>query len=235
MPKLFRRTGKAAAEPSDLSIPDLPSPLMAALDRGLSVPTPVIAESVAKLRRAHPEESPTQIIDRLERRFLRTVTTSGAAVGMAAAIPAAGTGTAIAAVGGETALALSAAAVLALSLAEVYGIPLSDMEKRRTLVLSIAIGDGASDLLRGMAGKTGKSWASFMAKDVSVSSLKVLNSALTKKLLVKAGTKRGLVTIGKIAPFGIGAVIGASGNRAAGRRLITNSRAVLGPPPPRWW
>lgn len=235
MRKSSTRTDTTVTTPTDLSIPDLPSPLMSALDKGLAVPTPVIAESVAKLRRAHPEESPQQIIARLERRFLRTVTTSGAAVGMAAAVPAAGTGTAIAAVGGETLLVVSAAAVLALSLAEVYGIPINDMEKRRTLVLSIAIGDGATDLVRGLLGKTGKSWTSFMARDMSGASLKLLNSALTKKFLVKAGTKQGLVTIGKIAPFGIGAVIGASGNRAIGRRLIANSRVVLGPPPTRWW
>ena len=233
---LSKRIKAGAVEvPAELSIPDLPSPLLSALDRGLSVPTPVIVESVAKLRKAHPGESPAQIAERLERRFLRTVTASGAAVGMAAAIPAAGTGTAIAAVGGETALVLSAAAVLALSLAEVYDIPLNDMDKRRTLVLSIALGDGAMHLVRGLLGKTGRSWASFMALDMPASSLKVLNSTLTRKLLVKAGTKQGLVTIGKIAPFGIGAVIGASGNRAIGRRLIKNSRAILGPPPPRWW
>lgn len=220
---------------AESTIPHLPSPLLSALDRGLAVPTPVIAESVAKLRRAHPNESPAQIAERLERRFLRTVTSSGAAVGMTAAIPAAGTGTAMVAVGGETALVLSAAAVLALSLAEVYGIPINDLEKRRTLVLSIAVGDGAMLLVRGLLGKTGKGWASFMSKDMSASSLKLLNSALMKKFLVKASTKQGLVTIGKIAPFGIGAVIGASGNRVIGKRLIRNSREILGPPPARWW
>lgn len=229
------KNSPAVPEPGPaMAIPSLPSPLLSALDRGLAVPSSVIAESVLKLRRAHPNESPAQIAGRLERRFLRTVTTSGAAVGMAAAIPAAGTGTAIAAVGGETALVLSAAAVLALSLAEVYGIPISDMEKRRTLVLSIAVGDGAMLLVRGLLGKTGKGWASFMSKDMSTASLKILNSALMKKFLIKAGTKQGLVTIGKIAPFGIGAVIGASGNRAIGHRLIRNSREILGPPPARW-
>ncbi len=234
MPKLFRRTSQDVAVPEESNIPNLPSPLLSALDRGLSVPTPVVVEAVAKLRGEHPNESPAQIVGRLERRFIRAVTASGAAVGMAAAIPAAGTGAALAAVGGETALVLSAAAVLALSLAEVYGIPLNDMDKRRTLVLSIAIGDSSLSLVRNLLGKSGKGWRSFMAADTSTSSLKILNSALTKKFLVKAGTKQGLVTIGKIAPFGIGAVIGASGNRALGRRLIKNSHEILGPPPPHW-
>lgn len=234
MSKLPRRAGTNVATPAELSIPDLPSPVLSALDRGLAMPTPVIVESVAKMRREHPGDSPAQIAARLESRFLRAVTASGAAVGMTAAIPAAGTGTALAVVGGETALMISAAAVLALSLAEVYGIPLDNLEKRRTLALSIAVGDGAMHMVRGLLGKTGKSWTSFMAKDMSASSLKILNSALSKKLIVKAGTKQGMVTLGKLAPFGIGAVIGASGNRAIGRRLIKNSRTILGPPPPHW-
>ena len=117
---------------------------------------------------------------------------------------------------------------------DLDGIPITDLEKRRTLVLSIAIGDGSLLLIRGILGKTGKGWSSFMAKDVSASSLKILNSALLKKFMLKAGTKHGLVTIGKIAPFGIGAVLGASGNRVIGRKLINNARTILGPPPPRW-
>ena len=61
MSKLSRRASANVATPAELSIPDLPSPVLSALDRGLSLPTPVIVESVAKMRRANPGESPAQI------------------------------------------------------------------------------------------------------------------------------------------------------------------------------
>lgn len=210
-------------------------PLLAALDKGIAVPTPVIVESVARIRRAHPDEPPALIIARLEQRFLGVVTSSGAAVGAAASIPAAGTGTALAAVGGETAFFTAAAALLTLSIAEVYGLPVEDIERRRTLVLAVALGDSGTMLVQRAVERFGGGWLSILHPgQVPGTAVRVVNSALVRKVALKVGTKQGLVTIGKLAPMGIGAVAGAGGNRALGHVLIRNARKAFGTPPAQW-
>ncbi|MDG3015341.1 hypothetical protein [Speluncibacter jeojiensis] len=210
-------------------------PLLAALDKGIAVPTPVIVGSVARIRRAHPDEPPALILARLEKRFLDTVTSSGAAVGAAAAIPAAGTGTALAAVGGETAFFMAAAALLTLSIAEVYGLPVEDVERRRTLVLAVALGDSGTMLVQRAMERFGNGWLTVLYPgQVPGTAVRVVNSALVRKFALKVGTKQGLVTLGKLAPMGIGAVVGAGGNRSLGHVLIRNARKAFGPPPANW-
>ena len=39
------------------------------LDNGAQLQAPAVAKNVARFRRAHPEESPAQIIERLEKLF----------------------------------------------------------------------------------------------------------------------------------------------------------------------
>ncbi|OOK78794.1 conserved membrane domain protein [Mycobacterium kansasii] len=39
---------------------------------------------------------------------------------------------------------------------------------------------------------------------------------------------------GKLLPAGIGAVIGAIGNRLVGKKLVRNARSAFGAPPARW-
>ena len=40
--------------------------------------------------------------------------------------------------------------------------------------------------------------------------------------------------VGKLLPVGIGAVVGGVGNRAMGKKIISNARGAFGNPPPRW-
>ena len=83
----------AAAQISGKS-PDGRSTFEAALDHAVRIPSPVIRAHVDRLAARNPEASPEQILALLEKEFLRVVTSTGAAVGAAAAIPAVGTATA---------------------------------------------------------------------------------------------------------------------------------------------
>ncbi|NED69099.1 hypothetical protein G3I15_50090, partial [Streptomyces sp. SID10244] len=65
------------------------------LDRAQRLQGPAVAKYVRNLRTAHPEESPAQIITRLEKTYLTAVTGSGGAVGATAAVPGVGTMTAL--------------------------------------------------------------------------------------------------------------------------------------------
>jgi hypothetical protein len=208
--------------------------LMGVLDKGVEVPGPVISAAVEKLRRSHPDETPAQIVERLDRRFLNTVTASGAAVGAAAAIPGVGTVTALLATGGETALFLAAGAFYTLAIAEVYGMPVEDIERRRALVMGIALGNSGAMIVEKTALRKGKSWADSVTKAIPGVSLGKLNTALAKRLLFRLAKTRGFMTVGRVAPFGIGAVIGGASNRALGKGMILSAQRAFGPPPLNW-
>ncbi|NDZ96422.1 hypothetical protein G3I13_11055 [Streptomyces sp. SID6673] len=204
------------------------------LDRAQRLQGPAVAKYVRNLRTAHPEESPAQIITRLEKTYLTAVTGSGGAVGATAAVPGVGTMTALGAMTGETAFFLEASALLALSIAEVHGIPVHDSERRKTLVLAVALGEEGVVALGRLVGTQGGALRRLGGAAIPGGGLGKLNKTLVNKLTKKYAIKRAPLVFGKLMPAGIGAMIGGIGNRALGRRVITNSREAFGPPPTTW-
>ena len=82
-----------------------------------------------------------------------------------------------------------------------------------------------------MAGRTGQHWVDLLPDVIPMSSITAINKTLGRWFLTRYGRKQGVLAIGRVAPFGIGAVIGAGGNRAFGRRVVDTSRRVFGPAP----
>ncbi|MXP23179.1 hypothetical protein GIY30_17715 [Gordonia sp. HNM0687] len=204
------------------------------LDRAQRLQAPAVARYVRTLRTAHPEESPKQIIARLEKLYLTAVTGSGGAVGATAAVPGVGTMTALGAMTGETAFFLEASALLALSVAEVHGIPVHDSERRKTLVLAVALGEEGVVALGRLVGTRGGALRRLGGASIPGGGLAKLNKTLVNKLTKKYAFKRAPLLFGKLMPAGIGAMIGGVGNRALGRRVISNAREAFGPPPATW-
>lgn len=204
------------------------------LDNGSRLQGPAVARYVDRVRRAHPDESPAQIIGRLEKMFLTGVTGSGSAVGATAAFPGVGTLAAVGAVGAETVFFLEASALLTLAVASVHGIHPHDHEQRRALVLAVALGEAGMEVVSKAAGTTTKNWSAAVTGRIPGSKLKVLNNSLVEKFIRKYFAKRSALIVGKLVPAGIGAVIGGAGNRALGKRTISNARAAFGPPPAQW-
>lgn len=208
--------------------------VMKMIDRGVHVPGPIIANFVQNLRQKHPDETPAQIIARIDSFYLNTVTASGAAVGATAAVPGIGTVAALAAAGGETAVFVATSAFYTLALAEVYGLPLEDVERRRALVMSIALGSSGSVLAEKAAMRKGRSWADTVANYLPGPSIGKLNTVLAKRMILRLARTRGLMTVGRIIPFGLGAAIGAASNRTLGRAMVINAHRAFGLPPRRW-
>lgn len=202
------------------------------LDDGSRLQTPVVHKYVERVRRAHPDETPAQIIERLENMFIVAVTGSGAAVGAAAATPVVGTAASIAAAGVETAFFLEASALLTLAVASVHGIDPEDREHRKALVLAVALGDTGMDIVERTAGHGAKNWGTLLGSHIP--GIRDMNNSLLKKFIAKYAAKRAALMAGKIIPAGIGAVIGGVGNRALGKAVITNSHKAFGPPPTTW-
>ncbi len=214
--------------------PEMPAVLHRALEKAIALAQSPVAGYVARLRRARPLASPAEIIAVLEKQYLATVTGTGAAVGGAAVAPGIGTVAALALTGGETALFLETTALFALAIAEVHGIRVEEVERRRTLVLAIALGDNGAMLVEKMAGRGGQQWGALLPDAIPMSSITAINKTLGRWFFTRYGRKQGVLALGRIAPFGIGVAIGAVGNRAFGRVVVDTSRRVFGPPPARF-
>jgi hypothetical protein len=212
----------------------MPALLQRTLEKAIALAQSPVAGYVARLRRARPLASPAEIIAVLEKQYLATVTGTGAAVGGVAVAPGIGTVAALALTGAETALFLETTALFALAVAEVHGIRVDEVERRRTLVLAVALGDNGAMLVEKIAGRGGEQWGKLLPDAIPMSSITAINKTLGRWFLTRYGRKQGVLALGRIAPFGIGVAIGAAGNRAVGRVVVDTSRRVFGPPPARF-
>jgi hypothetical protein len=211
--------------------------LQRAIDRVLSVQRPVVLAHVRGLRRRRPDATPDEIIRILERRYLGAVTTGGAAVGASAVIPAVGVGTSIALTGVETVGFLEASALFAQSIAEVHGIPVSDPERARALVMTMVLGSAGTDLVKQFAaqaaGGKGRSvyWGEMVTQSMPKAVFAPVADAVQRHFVKRLAVTQGSSAIGRAIPFGIGAVIGGAGNHLLGRQIVKSSREAFGPPP----
>jgi hypothetical protein len=206
--------------------------VVALLDNGSRLQAPAVATYIDRTRRAHPEESPTETMARLENLYLTTVTGSGGAVGAAAAVPGIGTIAALTASGAETLFFLEASALLTLACAAIHGIQPHDNEQRRALVLAVVLGDSGRAIVERAVGGSAKNWGSLLAGRLP--GLDTLNESLLSRFILRFLMERGALTAGKVLPAGIGAVIGGLANRALGKGVIANARNAFGPPPEHW-
>ena len=208
--------------------------LDAALDKAVSVPSASIRNHVDKLRARNPHASPQQIITLLEREYLLAVSASGGAVGAAAAAPAVGTGVAMTLTASEVATFFAASAAFALAVAEVHGIEVEDVARRRTLVLATVLGDQGASVVgteAGLAGMGG-AWAKQVLTKMPSSTVRKVNGALARRMLKRQAAKHGALAFGRLVPFGVGAAIGVAGARSLGRTVVEGARRAFGPPPP---
>ncbi|WP_308192346.1 hypothetical protein [Gordonia zhenghanii] len=205
------------------------------LDKAQRLQQPAVARYVASIRRRHPDESPERIIRRLENQYLTTVTASGGAVGATAAVPGVGTVAAIGAMSAETLFFVEASALLALAIADVHGIAPTERDRRRALVLAVALGEEGVGIVGRSLGKGDKNAMSQLSlPGIPKANLATVNKALTNRFVKKFTLGKAPVMFGKVLPGGIGAVLGGVGNRALGSRVIHNARRAFGAPPARW-
>jgi hypothetical protein len=210
---------------------NLPAVVQSGVEKAIGAQHSAVTHYVQRLRRARPAATPAEIIEVLEKQYLAAVTAAGAAIGGAAAVPGAGTSFAFALSAGETAVFLETTALFTLAVAEVHAIRVDEIERRRTLVLTVVLGDGGAMLVDKVAGRTGEHWGKLLTDLMPMSSLSAINKTLCHWFVTHYPRKHGAMVIGKLLPFGIGAGIGAAGNHAFGRMVVSASRRVFGAPP----
>ena len=217
---------------------DTPRAVDSTLDRFLGIQRPAVLAHLRSLRRRHPEATAAELAVILERRYLAAVTTGGAAVGATAVIPAIGTGITLALSGLETAGFLEATALYAQSLSELHGIAVDDPARARALVLTMMLGREGSDLVRQLAGQvTGAGvtrtayWGELVTTTLPSMVVGPLVDRLRNAFIRQFAVRGGASMLARAIPFGIGAVIGGTGNNILGRRVVANSRLAFGPAP----
>jgi hypothetical protein len=215
--------------------------VLEAIDRVISVQRPVVLAHLRGIRKRHPEASPIEVLRILERRYLTAVTTGGAAVGATAMVPAVGTGTALALSGAETVGFLEATALFAQSATELHGIALEDPERARALVLAMLVGGPSRELVMQFAGQaTGSGpkrtafWGELITKNLPRTMVSQFADQIRRVYLPRLIVTQTGSVVGRIIPFGIGAVVGGVGNQMLGRTIVRAERVAFGPPPSTW-
>jgi hypothetical protein len=208
--------------------------LDALLDKAVAIPSAAVHEHVMKTRARNPYATPAQVVDLLGKQYLLAVAASGGAVGAAAAAPAVGTGVGLALTTSEIATFFAASSAYALAVASVHGVEVTDTARRRTLLLATVLGEQGAQLVGGQTGVNAAGWAKSLLGTMPAATVRRVNRALASRMLRKQATRQGVLALGRIAPFGIGAVIGVTGARAMGRTVVAGAWRAFGPPPDRF-
>jgi hypothetical protein len=235
-----RRNGGAANSPRAANNREKPRASARTLahifERSSRVLGPAAETYVQRLRRANPGAGPAEVTTRLEKRYLAAVTASGAAVGSAATLPGIGTLAALSAAAGETVVFLEASAFFVLAVAEVHSVPVDQRERRRALVLAVLAGDDGKHAITELIGP-GRAGAARLPDGLASLPMPTV-SQLNSRLLAHAAKRytlgRRVLLFGKMLPVGMGAVVGAIGNRMVGKKIVRSARDAFGAPPTRW-
>ena len=211
--------------------------VVSGIDRVLTVQRPVVLAHIRAIRAGRPDATPEQVIRTLERRYLAAVTTGGALVGASAVIPGIGVGASLALSTVETGGFLEASALFAQSVTEVHGIAIDDPDRARALVMTLILGTAGSDLVKQLAGQAsggpGKQvfWGEMLTKSLPKAAMGRIADQIKKTFLKRFGVTQGASVLGRAIPFGIGAVVGGTGNHILGRQIVSSAREGFGPLP----
>jgi hypothetical protein len=197
------------------------------LDKAIQQASKLAGGAVDKLRAQYPDATDEVLINKLETLFSTTVTTTGAATGGVAAVPGAGTVAALASGVGDGGFFLTASAAHVLAVASVYGIRVEHYERQRALLLMVLTGGGMAGGVSKAAGRTGSHLGARSVQAVPMETINRINRVLGRHFITKYGTKRGIIVLGRAAPFGLGVAIGGGGNFLMARGVIKATRKAF--------
>lgn len=160
------------------------------------------------------------------RSYRRELTTVGAATGAVAAAPVIGSAAAASALMADLAWFGMRATDLIMTVGAIHGHVESTAEERRAWVLSVlAFGEDAANQFTTLVREIDASLATseqvtaraagVLGGDAAtIDALRRINSSLASQVLKKYGTRRSILAVGKLLPFGVGAVVGGGANYA---------------------
>ena len=225
--------------------------VQAKIYQAISVQRPVVVEFLKSLRREKPDATAAELLKVLDTRYVAAVTLTSAAVGASAGIPVVGTGIALSLGVADLLFFYEISALYVLAATELHGIVVSDAERARPLVFGMLLGEKsqsevakvvlqaagagkvshARGLATGVAGRAFPAgWGEVLTQQLPDSALAPVATVIARRSL-QASAKFGAGTLGKIIPFGIGAVVGGLGSFTFGRDVVKATRIAFPKPP----
>ena len=208
------------------------------LDRLMAIQRPIVVRQIRILRGKYPDATPSELIKKIEQQYLNATTVSGGAAGAAAMVPGVGTAASLAVTGVETAGFLEMTSLFGQAVAEIHGLPISDPVRARTLIQSLMLGKASKNLIQQFAGQAfGKGptkqvfWGEMVTKSLPRALVGELSGRIQSMFLKRFVVRQSASTVGRLVPFGIGAVIGGAGNRMLSHEVVRTSRAAFGVAP----
>lgn len=171
------------------------------------------------------------VVERIVRKYLREMATVGAVSGGTAAMPGAGTASAAAISGVDLAFSVGKLCEMVLAIGVAYGHDMGSIERRRALVLSVlAAGNGAASGIDTAAGRIGAAGGAAVLSRIPEESLASVNAILGTRVVTKLAAEQGMIRLGKLVPFGIGAAVGGAGNALLVRSVAGAARMFFAEP-----
>jgi hypothetical protein len=163
-------------------------------------------------------------VARAARIYQREMAALGAAAGATAAVPGVGAVAAIGTAGAELGLFAARSADLVLVVAAVHGHSEATLEQRKAWILTVlAFGDTAAVGFTEVAGGLGKTLGRKSVGRIPASKLIAINRVLGRMVVTRYGARRGVVALGRVIPFGIGAVVGGTANYGFARAIAAQA------------
>lgn len=206
--------------------------------RLLAVQRPAVLAYLRMLRRKNPDASPAEIADIVRKHYLWAATGGGAAVGATAVVPGLGTLAAAGVAAVETAGFLEASALYAQAITELHGLPVRDPQRANALVMGLMLGNAGKDLVKKFSAQAAgegpaltSHWGPMVAKQIPAQMMDTLTKRMRKTMMRKYAARTGGSMVGRLMPFGIGAVIGGVVNHQMARTVVRHSRSAFDPYP----
>lgn len=198
---------------------------------------PLVIANLRRLTKKYPDESPGDLAERISRRYITSLTGTGAAAGGVGAVPGIGTATSLGASFGAALGFLEFTAFYAQSIAELAGLHTNNDQEAQALVMTIMLGEEGRELLQQAAtaqpgtrfGTLGPS--AWIASGITGLTERAFTGLANRfmKTLVRGEAVRFL---GRLVPFGIGAGIGGVANRKLARQVVYQTQETFGQLPP---
>ena len=194
---------------------------------------PLVMANLRRLTKKYPQDSPGELAERISRRYVSSLTGTGAAAGGVGAVPGIGTATSLGASFGAALGFLELTALYAQSVAELAGLDTNDDQEAQALVMTIMLGEEGRELLQQAAsaqpgtrfGTLGPS--AWIASGITGLTERAFSTLANRPMrtLVRGEAVRFL---GRLVPFGIGAGIGGIANRNLARQVVVQTQETFG-------
>jgi hypothetical protein len=196
-----------------------------------------VARHIHDLRLAHPKLTKHALAEKWADRICWRYASEGAATALPGAIPGLGTvaqvGIEVGAISADLAYMLRCMAGIAIGVGQVYERDTS-ASFNQDFVRVLGVWCGVLSLSKDATVRVASKVAIAQFKKVPAEIFKRINRKVGTTIVTKYGTKRGGISVGRLVPFGVGAVVGGGFNlatmkgfKAAAIRYYRTDDAVL--------